>query len=113
MFTFNIVGVTPILDFFTYQQERQQKRNNPGVAYISSPKCSLDAILRTIAHSDLDPTWPTDDVTQTVINFWLSNLDSVKHWQQRLEDSGQETILVSRVANTLALRSELEGLFAE
>ena len=113
MFTFNIVGVTPILDFFTYQQERQQKLDNPGVAYISSPKCSLDSVLRTIAHSELDPTWASDDINQTVINFWLSNLDSVKHWKQRLDDASDETILISRVANTLALRSELEVLFSE
>jgi hypothetical protein len=111
MFTFNIIGVAPILHFFNYQQDQANTSQKTGVAYLSSHQCSLDAVLRTIEHADFDPSWKPEDITQSVLNFWLSNLDSVTHWQQRLNDAGNETILVSRVAHTQALRNELEAIF--
>ncbi len=111
MFSFNIIGVAPILHFFNYQQEQTHDPQKAGVTYLSSHHCSLDAVLRTIDHTEFDPTWNTNDVMQSAIDFWLSNLDSVTHWQQRLNDAGNETILVSRVAHTQALRNELETFF--
>ncbi|NJN48518.1 MAG: hypothetical protein HC805_00215 [Alkalinema sp. RL_2_19] len=111
MFTFDIIGITPILHFFNYQQKRQAASSNSGVAYLSSHRCSLDAILRTIDHTDFDPTWQTDELAKTVVNFWLGNLDSVTHWQDRLKTADHQTILVTRIAHTHALRHELEALF--
>ncbi|MBE9030889.1 hypothetical protein IQ266_14225 [filamentous cyanobacterium LEGE 11480] len=113
MFTFNIIGVSPVLHFFNYQQKQAQCYYSSGITYLSSHRCSLDAVLRTLDHTDFDPTWKTEDMAKTIINFWLSNLESVTHWQRRLKDADAQTILVSRIAYTEALRYELEDLFNE
>jgi hypothetical protein len=111
MYTFDIVGVSPILYFFNHQQEQAQKTEKTGVAYISSYNCSLDALIKSVESTQFEQDWQMDDLVQSVLDFWLDNLDSVKHWQRRLQDAGSDTILVSRIANDRALRNELEMMF--
>ncbi|MFM2431710.1 MAG: hypothetical protein RLZZ511_2923 [Cyanobacteriota bacterium] len=111
MFTFNIIGVTPLLSFFDYQQQQTQ----PGITYFTSQRCSLDAVLRSLAHTDFDPTWDNEAMMQSVVNFWMNNIETITHWQSRLQDADQDVsnrpILVHRLAQPQALRQELETLW--
>lgn len=106
-YSFDLLGVAPILKFFEHQQRIEQ---NPyrGQAYLASHECSLDALIKstqTIAHK---PDWNWDEVVQTIVNFWLKHEDKVKYWRQELETVGRENIIVARVINFEALRTELE-----
>lgn len=46
MYTFNIVGVSPILSFFNQQQDLLQKDLETGVEYLSSFECTLEDVLK-------------------------------------------------------------------
>lgn len=108
-YTFEILGVSPILHFFSYQQELSQQPKT-GVEYLSSYKCTLDALLQTVETVPRDRGWNLDEAVDTVIDFWMKNLDSVHHWKRRLEDAGEQSLLISRLANFKALQSEFEQL---
>jgi hypothetical protein len=110
-YTFNIVGVSPILYFFEHQQQTQQKVQISGVEYIGTHKCTLDSLLEsveTVPASKKD--WKMDEVVDTVIQFWLHNSDIVNYWKSRLDDAGRDSLLVARVADIQALRNEFEFL---
>jgi hypothetical protein len=113
MYNFNIVGVSSMLCFFKHQQEASEDPHKTGVAYISSYQCTLDALIQSVEYTPLDQDWNLDQAIQSVIQFWMSNLESVKHWQSRLHDAGKDSILVSRIADQRSLRHELEMLFHE
>ena len=109
-YTFDILGVSPILYFFNQQQERQQKQPT-GVEYVATYKCSLDALIQSVENISPNPSWDLDKVVDTVINFWMHNSESIEYWKRRLKDAGRENLLVGRVADVNSLRSELELLF--
>ena len=111
MYNFNIVGVSSVLCFLNHQQEASNCSQKSGVTYISSYQCTLDALIQSVEYTPFHQDWNLDQVIQSVIQFWLSDLESVKHWQNRLEDAGKDSILVSRVADQQSLRQELELLF--
>ena len=54
--------------------------------------------------------WNVDQVVDTVINFWMNNAESIQYWKTRLEDAGQENLLVARVADLKFLRNTFESL---
>jgi hypothetical protein len=108
MYTFDIVGVASILSFFNQQQAQERKPEKTGVAYISSYECNLDALIKSVEGGTFAPDWVKDDLVQSVLNFWLENSDSVKYWKRRLQDAGEGTVVVARVADDRALRQELE-----
>lgn len=109
-YTFDILGVSPILHFFNQQQDRKQKQRT-GVEYVASYKCSLDALIQSVENIPPHPSWDLDKVVETVINFWMNNAESIQYWQSRLKDAGRENLLVGRVADVNSLRSEFELLF--
>jgi hypothetical protein len=111
MYLFNIIGVASILHFFNHEQAQKAKPQPSGVTYIASYSCSLDAVIQSVENTQFQPNWQQEDILQSVMNFWLANLDSVTHWQQRLQDSGSDTLLISRVADPHSLRQELELVF--
>jgi hypothetical protein len=108
-YTFDMVGVSPVLSFFNYQQESQT--SDRGSQYLGSYQCTLDSFIRAI---ETDPfrrlEWNLDQVVDTVINFWLNNADQVNLWKRRLEDAGSENLLVARVADFNSLKHEFESL---
>jgi hypothetical protein len=110
-YSFEILGVSPLLSFFTHQQERQQIPT--GAAYLGSPRCTLDAFLDSIETSPHPSRWNLDRVVDTVIQFWLNNGDTIYHWRSRLDQAGDQTVLVARVADVEALRLEFEQLFQQ
>ena len=106
-YSFDIVGVSPILSFFNHQQ---QARQQPGAEYLGAYQCTLDAFINSMEEVPLRRGWHLDRVVDSVIRFWLSNAEQINHWKRRLEDAGKENLLVARVADLDSLKLEFESL---
>ena len=109
-YSFNIIGVSPLLSFFHYQLDTQQSHDYSGAEYIGTHRCTLDAFLESIDTLPQKRGWDLDKAVDTVINFWLHHGPQIKRWQQRLDDAGTESVIVGRLATTRSLRLELESL---
>lgn len=109
-YTFEILGVSPVLHFFNHQQERQQKHAHPAVEYIASYQCTLDAIIRSVETVAPKKHFKLDQAVETIIDFWVNNSDIIEHWKDRLVDAGHESLLVSRLADFRSLKVEFERL---
>ncbi|KDR54426.1 MULTISPECIES: hypothetical protein [Oscillatoriales] len=108
-YTFNLVGVSPILSFF-YQQQQQQEQQTSGIEYLGHRQCTLDMFLESVEMVASKRGWQCDRVVDTVINFWMNNSESIQYWKGRLEDAGHENLLVARVADLKSLRTTFESL---
>ena len=108
-YTFEIIGVAPILTFFNYQQKLEQNENR-SKAYLGSYECSLDGFIESVNTVTRKPDWDWDDVIKSMVNFWLKNEEKVRYWQQQFKPVPTEEILMARVANIDALRFEFESL---
>lgn len=111
-YTFDIVGVSPVLYFFNRQQQAQQNLQT-GVEYLGSYKCTLDAVLKSVENLPTQRGWELDRVVDTVLNFWMKNSDSIQYWRSRLSDAGRDNVLVARVADIKSLKAEFESLLGE
>lgn len=107
-YLFEIVGVSPILSFFTHQQAVQQRP--PGAEYVASYRCTLDAFIDSVEKTPLRPGWRVDRVVDSVIAFWYNNAETIRHWKRRLDNAGTENLLVARVGDVDALKTEFESL---
>ncbi|MDJ0735913.1 MAG: hypothetical protein QNJ47_17920 [Nostocaceae cyanobacterium] len=113
-YTFEIVGVSPIVDFFHHQQQTATKPQTQGVEYLGSHKCTLDALIETVEEIPSTKwSWEKDKVVDTVIEFWMNNPDSIHYWKSRLVDAGSNNLIVARLADIKSLRSEFESLLGE
>lgn len=108
-YTFDIVGVAPILTAFEYQYQAQEQPHR-SKAYLSSPHCTLDDFIKSTELIPAKPEWNWDEVIQRIVNFWLKHEDRVRYWQQELFLAGQQNVVVARVANVETLRHEFESL---
>ncbi|MEB3250496.1 MAG: hypothetical protein ACKN9E_13495 [Microcystaceae cyanobacterium] len=108
-YSFDVLGVTPIFTFFTYQQEIEQNPQR-SIAYLGSHCCSLDGFIQATEQVLKKPDWDWDAVVQSMIDFWLRHESQVKQWKQELQYLGRDNLLVGRVANVEALRQEFETL---
>ncbi|MFN5515214.1 MAG: hypothetical protein ACK5CA_10800 [Cyanobacteriota bacterium] len=109
-YTFDILGVTPVFTFFNYQQDVEQ-RPERSLAYVGSYDCTLDSLIKAMELIPRRPDWDWDEVTQTLINFWLRNAESIEVWKQELNSLGKkDNLLVGRVANVERLRQAFESL---
>ncbi|MBR8829262.1 MAG: hypothetical protein DSM107014_15420 [Gomphosphaeria aponina SAG 52.96 = DSM 107014] len=108
-YTFDIIGVAPVLNFFYYQQ---QLEINPqrSKAYLGSYQCSLDSLIQSTELIPQKPNWEWDRVIDTIVKFWLTHEESIRNWKHELETLGEENLLVARVANVESLRTEFESL---
>jgi hypothetical protein len=111
-FTFDIVGVSPVLHFFSHQQQNSYLPKH-GVEYISTYICTLDAVIESVEPIPEKWGWDTDEVIGTVIKFWINNGESVDYWKSRLTDAGNDNLLVARVADINALQGEFEALLGK
>ncbi|MCT7957950.1 hypothetical protein [Laspinema palackyanum] len=109
-YTFDILGVSPILYFFNQQQEKVITDSGVGVEYLGTPKCTLDAFIDSVQTVSPTKEWDVDGVVQTVINFWMHNPDKIGYWKGRLEDAGDHNLLVTRVADMGSLRATFESI---
>ncbi len=109
-YTFEIVGVSPIVDFFHHQQQTVTSSQTQAVEYLGTHRCTLDAFIETVEEVPPKWGWERDKVVNTVIEFWMNNPDSVKYWKSRLVDAGNSNLIVARLADIKSLRSEFESL---
>jgi len=108
-YSFEIVGVSPVLSFFNHQQANRQQPH-PGAEYLGTYKCTLDAFIESVEEMPARRNWHLDRVVDSVINFWLNNAEQISHWKQRLNDAGSENLLVARVSDLDSLKIEFESL---
>lgn len=109
-YTFEIIGISPVLYFFNQQQEIEQKIPRPRVEYLGTHKCTLDALIASMDAIPLNWGWDLERVVDTVVDFWMNNSDSIRYWKARLNDAGSNNLLVARVADIKSLRTEFESL---
>ncbi|WP_066382499.1 MULTISPECIES: hypothetical protein [unclassified Anabaena] len=109
-YTFDIVGVSPVWQFFTHQQQTSNKPQPQAIEYLATHKCTLDALLETVEPLPIKWGWNTEQVIDTVVQFWMNNADSIRYWKARLNDAGKDNILVARLAEITALQAEFESL---
>lgn len=109
-YSFDIIGVAPILQFFNHQQ---QVENTPkrSKAYLGSYWCTLDGFIESTKLVHQRPDWNWDEVVSSIVNFWLTHDDSIRHWKTELETADKDSLIVARVADFRFMRSELEQLF--
>lgn len=110
-YTFEILGVSPILTFFNHQQKTLQGPAKTGVEYLGCYRCSLDAVIASIETIAPDRGWQLDTAVDAVMEFWFNNADRITYWKQRLTDAGGQNLLVSRLADFPSLQAEFESLF--
>ncbi|MBL1175723.1 hypothetical protein [Pantanalinema sp. GBBB05] len=109
-YTFEILGVAPVLEFFNHQQTLLHHPPRQAVNYLGAYRCTLDALIQSVETVPPHSGWHLDQAIQTVIDFWMRNTDSVHHWRKRLDDAGAQNLLVSRLSTFEALRSEFDLL---
>ncbi|MBG0743686.1 hypothetical protein FLX35_10190 [Cylindrospermopsis raciborskii LB2897] len=113
-YTFDIIGVSPVLHFFNHQQRSLQRSligpQNQQVEYLGTQICTLDEFLQSVESVVNIKSWNLDEVINTVIQFWLNNPDTIQYWKARLKDAGKDNLLVARLADIRALQAEFESL---
>ncbi|MGJ0604910.1 hypothetical protein [Cylindrospermopsis raciborskii] len=113
-YTFDIIGVSPVLYFFNHQQQsldrNLSKPRNQRVEYLGTQICTLDEFLQSAESVVNTKSWNLDEVVNTVIEFWLHNPDAIQYWKTRLKDAGRDNLLVARLADIKALQAEFESL---
>ncbi|QLE59081.1 hypothetical protein [Nostoc sp. TCL26-01] len=112
-YTFDIVGVSPVWQFFSHLQDSQQKPQQQGIEYLGTQKCTLDSLIESVEPVPLKWGWNREQVLDTVVNFWLNNSESIRYWKTRLSDAGNDNILVARLADITALQAEFESLLGK
>ncbi len=112
-YTFDIVGVSPVWQFFHTQHQSLKKTQHQGVEYLGTHKCTLDALIKSVEPVPAKWDWNLDQVVDTVVQFWLNNSESIRYWKERLNDAGKDNLLVARVADITALQAEFESLLKE
>ncbi len=109
-YTFELLGISPVLDFFNHQQKFIQKTPATGIEYLGGYQCTLDAFLESLETIPPKHGWEMDQVVDTVIQFWLNNSEHIRYWNTRLRDAGKQNVLVARVADLTSLKAEFESL---
>lgn len=108
-YSFQLIGVSPVLSFFNLQYEQEQQVYR-GAEYLGAYHCTLDAFLNSIEDLPGRRGWNVDRVVDSVISFWLHNEDQISRWKRRLEDARGDNLLVARIADLDALKVEFEAL---
>lgn len=109
-YTFELLGISPVLDFFNHQQKLIQTPPATGIEYLGGYQCTLDAFLESVETIPPKHGWEMDQVVDTVIQFWLNNSEHIRYWNTRLQDAGNQNVLVARVADFKSLQAEFESL---
>ncbi len=110
-FDFQILCVVPVMVFWNFLEKLPQQQE--ASAYLATQECSLDAFLRSLAPLSQQRGWDNTQVSQSVIQFWLHNPDTIMLWKRRLQDAGKDNLLVARLSNWQSFRRELQMLWAQ
>ncbi|HIK37975.1 MAG: hypothetical protein NZ901_07945 [Geminocystis sp.] len=108
-YCFDIVGISPILDFFYYQQQVEQNPHRSR-AYLGSYECTLDSFIQSTEMIIQKPDWDWDEVIESIVQFWLQRQEEVEHWRRAFSQCKEGNLLVGRIANMDFLRKELVSL---
>jgi hypothetical protein len=108
-YNFDIVGITPVWNFFKHQQHVEQSPNR-SCAYLGSYECTLDGFIEATDTIHQKPDWDWDAIVAQMVNFWLRDGDRIKHWKTELLRAEETSLIVGRIANFSSLRSEFEPL---
>lgn len=112
-YSFDIIAIAPVLQFFDYQQRAEQHPRR-SKAYLGSYCCTLDAFIDATELVHHRPNWDWDAVVNSMVEFWLSQEDRIRHWKHELASSGDDGhLLVGQVINYDRLRCEFEDLFQD
>ncbi len=111
-YNFDIVGVSPVWNFFKHQQYVEQSPSR-SCAYLGSYECTLDGFIEATSLIHKKPDWDWDTVVNEIVNFWLNSGDHVSQWKEELAQAEETSLIVGRVANFQSLRSEFEGLIGD
>lgn len=112
-YSFDLLGIAPMLEFFQYQQENEQDPQRPK-AYLASYECTLDGFIQATETIHCKPQWNWDAVIESMIRFWIKQEEKIRYYQQSLTlNTGESQLVIARVANINILRREFEDLFAE
>ena len=111
-YTFELLGISSVLDFFNHQQKLIQKTPSKSIEYLGSHQCTLDAFLESVETVPAKPGWAMDRVVDTVIQFWMNHPENIRYWKERLNDGGKENIIVARLADVKSLKAEFESLLS-
>lgn len=110
-YSFDIIGISPVLQFFDHQQ-REEKNPNRSKAYLGSYCCTLDGFIEATQVVHRKPDWDWNAIVNSMVAFWLSRENDIRHWQQELEKAdGDNNLVVGRIVNYKSLRNEFESLF--
>lgn len=108
IYTFEIMGIQPLLNLFTHHADRSE--DHQGAEYLWAQRCALDAFLDPLESLMAKRGWDLDRMVETVIEFWVNHPGSIDVWKDRLQDAGQNNVLVARVSSLGSLRQEFERL---
>lgn len=109
-YTFELLGISPLLSFFNQQQTLAETPSYHGVEYVGNPKCTLDGFVNSVEEVSPSRGWELDEVVDTVIQYWMNNEEAVRYWKQRLEGAGTNNLLVARVGDVKGLQATFESL---
>lgn len=110
-YSFDLIGVTPLLTFFNYQQRNEQNPNRPK-AYVGSYNCTLDSFINAMDMIPKKPEWNWDEVVEAMVKFWILHEEKIRVCESELStDTTETSLVIARVANLEALRGEFELLF--
>jgi hypothetical protein len=112
-YTFDIIGVTPERDLLLQKSARLHQSQVIGVQYIPSHHCTLEVLMESVDTIAWQNNWDRFEVLDAVVEFWTQNVDVIRHWKRQLYWADQETLLISRIAELKALRTEFELLLAQ
>ena len=110
-YTFELLGVSPILDFFNHQQTLTSQPHMQRASYLGVYQCSLDRILNELQTVPKDRGWDLDSVAQVVVDYWIGRAHTIRYWSARLDDAGTGCLLVARIADVPTLKHEFERTF--
>lgn len=110
-YSFDLLGVTPLLTFFDYQQKNEQNPYRPK-AYVGSYNCTLDSFINAMDMIPKKPEWNWDEVVEAMVRFWIQHEEKIRFCENELSTEATEpSLVIARVANLEALRGEFELLF--
>ncbi len=111
-YTFDLVGISPVLSFF-YQQQELQEKPKSGIEYLGHHQCTLDTFISSVETISQHNNWKIDEAVDSVIGFWVNHSDRIDYWKSRLKDAGRDNLLVARVADIRSLRTTFESLLGK
>lgn len=109
-YSFDIIGVSPIIQFFQHQQQVEQTPHR-SKAYLGSYNCTLDSFIDSTEMVCQKPDWDWDNVVSEIVNFWLKHEEKIQRWKIELDTIKGDHLIIGRVANVDRLRQEFESLF--